>query len=958
MGNRIEQQWSRCPVKLLVYLILQVWSTLSCLASATAAAGSHSSPFCITFGPQPPPGRVQASSRSAAGRMSVFGTVYYLATKHVRDKRGAKGGGSAPIIPRTNGTAHAQRQHHQERAEVPLDLGEDPRLQLVLRAGAPEIAALYSNDSGYYSELDEKRIEIYPERVSKKPDRDFYSEAFIAESGGARNDSGSTDDSGGAPRYYKQLSGGGEHNDRDSFWGKEQGSAENSDSERYLLQTKECFDGWYREPEEWRPWIKKRQYKVVYEYPFDFSFQGKFLGRTHMRIHVQAFWPGSESIRQRGSGKKHRGGDLGSGSSSLERSFEYMVVVLREKSKAFLNHIFIGVLTILVIIANLLMGCKLQLDVVWQVIKKPIAPLIGIMCQFVFMPLFSYGLARLIFTGRGMLIMGLGLFTTGCSPGGGASNFWTLLLDGNIDLSVTMTFLSTLCAIGTMPFWMFFLGQYFLSESAGEIVIPYKNIMISLTVLILPLLIGVAIRQFLPKAATVMLKALRPFLVLIILFICVFGTYANLYMLRLMSWQVLLASLVVPWAGMLFGLGTAIFARQERNNIVAIAVETGVQNTGIAIMLLKMSFGQPDADLSSVVPVVVAVFTPVPLLMALICHCWHNWRKAGTKGSALEVSSSGTGGAVATLTTTGHAAGLVACGCGGGVRGEGYEAAHQMKRGVLSGHNDGSGVEGGKQTVGCSGAACSGNAKTTMPKCCCNSDSSAASGVLSRMRAMYKRYRHRAPSGHNVHIDKRLSNDGFGDGKSVSSVQCCAGQAGRRCGDSGASDSLLGESSLRDPHVEACTALNGNGIVAPKAQLSRAFYSGNRYSCTNSTSQKATTHDEAGQGFEVDAVAACNSGGALDRMQQCYASLMNGNQKSSGSTTFGQDASSEPLRDSYFDKEMMPIAREQATRMEQNKQRLSQSQPELLRAADPESVTVNFCGSGSSGDCGQSQVGL
>lgn len=44
--------------------------------------------------------------------------------------------------------------------------------------------------------------------------------------------------------------------------------------------------------------------------------------------------------------------------------------------------------------------------------------------------------------------MTLGLFVTGCAPGGGASNFWTILLDGNANLSVTMTFLSTLLSIG------------------------------------------------------------------------------------------------------------------------------------------------------------------------------------------------------------------------------------------------------------------------------------------------------------------------------------------------------------------------------------------------------------------------------------------------------------------------------------------------------------------------------
>jgi solute carrier family 10 (sodium/bile acid cotransporter), member 3/5 len=50
----------------------------------------------------------------------------------------------------------------------------------------------------------------------------------------------------------------------------------------------------------------------------------------------------------------------------------------------------------------------------------------------------------------------LGLFVTGCSPGGGASNMWTYVLGGNLNLSITMTCLSTLAAFGTF-YQLFFL---------------------------------------------------------------------------------------------------------------------------------------------------------------------------------------------------------------------------------------------------------------------------------------------------------------------------------------------------------------------------------------------------------------------------------------------------------------------------------------------------------------------
>jgi hypothetical protein len=83
----------------------------------------------------------------------------------------------------------------------------------------------------------------------------------------------------------------------------------------------------------------------------------------------------------------------------------------------------------------------------------------------------------------------------------------------------------------------------------------------------------------------------------------------------------------------MFGCFAALVMRQPPGNIAAISIETGVQNTGIAIMLLKVgclhlwehtrvqvSFGQPVADMSSTVPVVVSLFTPVPLLFAIALH--------------------------------------------------------------------------------------------------------------------------------------------------------------------------------------------------------------------------------------------------------------------------------------------------------------------------------------------------
>lgn len=58
----------------------------------------------------------------------------------------------------------------------------------------------------------------------------------------------------------------------------------------------------------------------------------------------------------------------------------------------------------------------------------------------------TFGLGYLIFPNDPALH--LGMFITGVAPGGGASNIWTFILGGNLDLSLAMTTISTLFSFG------------------------------------------------------------------------------------------------------------------------------------------------------------------------------------------------------------------------------------------------------------------------------------------------------------------------------------------------------------------------------------------------------------------------------------------------------------------------------------------------------------------------------
>ncbi|EGT48637.1 hypothetical protein CAEBREN_29681 [Caenorhabditis brenneri] len=120
----------------------------------------------------------------------------------------------------------------------------------------------------------------------------------------------------------------------------------------------------------------------------------------------------------------------------------------------------------------------------------------------------------------------------------------------------------------------------------------------------------------------------------------VFGSLTNLYMFRMLTGLALIGGLALPWCGFMFGCFTALLTKRKPEDVTAIAVETGIQNTGIAILLLKASFGQPDADIGSLIPVIVAAFTPGPLLLGAAVHLTFKWmrnrRQKSTDADSIE----------------------------------------------------------------------------------------------------------------------------------------------------------------------------------------------------------------------------------------------------------------------------------------------------------------------------------
>ena len=157
--------------------------------------------------------------------------------------------------------------------------------------------------------------------------------------------------------------------------------------------------------------------------------------------------------------------------------------------------------------------------------------------------------------------MRMGIFFTGISPSGGASNIWTVLLEGNINLSVTMTTVGTFVAFGNffsntiflikllkfnikydlllsgmIPVWLFTLGKTIFNEA--HLKIPYSRISMLAISLVVPLGIGYLIQLKFPKLSKFLVRIMKPFAILLIVFIVIFAVITNMYLFKMFTWQV------------------------------------------------------------------------------------------------------------------------------------------------------------------------------------------------------------------------------------------------------------------------------------------------------------------------------------------------------------------------------------------------------------------------------------
>ncbi|KAH9507714.1 hypothetical protein Btru_053520 [Bulinus truncatus] len=282
-----------------------------------------------------------------------------------------------------------------------------------------------------------------------------------------------------------------------------------------------------------------------------------------------------------------------------------------------IDTIFRIVLYIVIVLATTGMGVNVEISVIKAVLRRPVAPIIGLVCQYVGMPLIAFMIAKTI--PQDNAAISLGIFTCGISPGGGPSNMFTYLLGGDLSLSIAMTTISSIAALAMIPFWIFTLGSQFKDDTV-DLKIPYENILETLAIAILPIFLGIFIKYKIPKLAKIIRITLKPVLLIVVLFMTSLGIYTNLFIFKMIKPMTIAAGCMLPYIGYIVGGLVAFLFCQSWSRVKTIAIETGIQNMGVAFLIVYLSLPPPDNQLAVVGPASSTIMTPLPLLVLVFFY--------------------------------------------------------------------------------------------------------------------------------------------------------------------------------------------------------------------------------------------------------------------------------------------------------------------------------------------------
>ena len=258
-------------------------------------------------------------------------------------------------------------------------------------------------------------------------------------------------------------------------------------------------------------------------------------------------------------------------------------------------------LGVMMMVIMLGMGASLTFKDFAIALRKPVGVAIGLVCQYGLMPLLAFLLAKALALPPAYAV---GLILMGCMPGGTTSNIFAYFSKGTLSLSILMTVCSTLVAIVMVPLTLAFYSQ----GIEGQWQVPRENVIQVLFVLLVPTVIGMGLRRWNANVGAVveMLGGLLG--VFVIVFLVGSWVPRNYQLLLDTGFPVYAASIGLGLFGFVLGYGLSRGLRQDPRRARTIALETGIQNGPLAVLIVLLSFTGTQQQEVLLIPILYSLF--------------------------------------------------------------------------------------------------------------------------------------------------------------------------------------------------------------------------------------------------------------------------------------------------------------------------------------------------------------
>lgn len=217
-----------------------------------------------------------------------------------------------------------------------------------------------------------------------------------------------------------------------------------------------------------------------------------------------------------------------------------------------------------------------------QVAVYPKGMIVGTVAQILVMPLIAFLLATLLAVPPAIAV---GLVIIAACPGGTTSNLFVLLSRGNIALSIVLTVSASLITILTLPLFTNIALQHYMGTEEDIVLPVWKTIGMLVGIVLFPVAIGMVVRTRNPEVARKAESIVSIFggIVLAVLIV------ALVYGVRDQIWELLKqagpATILLNVAGIGLGLAAGRMTGLTQRESLAVAVELGVKNGTIALMV-------------------------------------------------------------------------------------------------------------------------------------------------------------------------------------------------------------------------------------------------------------------------------------------------------------------------------------------------------------------------------------